>query len=84
MAILTKKLDLADGVWQEVGAISFIFTKGTGHIIELVNADALPNGTVEEAMLLSRADFQIIPAPASGSYFVRVASGTGVLKYSEV
>ena len=80
----TVKLDLVAGVWQEIGSISFIFTKGTGPQIEFINADSLPSGAQEEAMHLNRADFQVIPAPAAGNYYIRVASGTGVFKYNEV
>jgi hypothetical protein len=85
MNMATVKLDLVKDVWQEIGAFSFLFTKGTGPLIEFVNADSLPVGDVPEAMSLSRADFQVVPAPADGSYFVRTTHiDGGVFKYNEI
>ena len=85
MAILSVKLDLVSGIWQEVGAIAFVGGKGTSTLIELVCADALPVGPIKEAMSFSTGDWLAVPAPISGSWYVRIAtSNTGVFKYTEV
>ena len=79
----TVKLDLVQDVWQEVGTISFVFSKGTQGQIELVSAASLPTGDVPEAMGLSRADLQIVPE-ATDPWFVRTTGEKAVFKYTEV
>ena len=84
MAILSTKLDLKDGIWQEVGAIGFIGQKDLSSTIEIVNADALPVGDVPEAQTVSVSPNLQFTAPASGSLYARVRTGTGTLKFYEV
>lgn len=79
------KLDLVQNVWQDIGAIAFVGSKGTGTNIELVNADALPVGTVDAAFSFLEGQIQSVPAPAAGNWFVRTtASSGGVFKFTEV
>jgi hypothetical protein len=84
MAILSKKLKLEAGVWQEIGAISFIGQKDAGSTIEIVNADALPTGDVPEAQTVAPGVNLMFSAPANGSLYVRVKYGAATLKYYEV
>jgi len=79
----TVKLDLVKDVWQEIGAISFVFSKGTQVQLEIVSAASLPVGDVPEAMKLNRADLQIMPA-ATDPWFIRTTGETAVFKYTEV
>ena len=79
------KLDLIDGIWQEVGAISFVWTQKDDIKLECVNADSLPVGDVPAAMVFRLNETQVIPKPTNGSWYVRVPSGgEGYVKYTEV
>ena len=84
MAILSKKLELEAGVWQEIGAITFTGQKDASSTLEIVNADALPTGDVPEAQIVAPGVNLHFNAPASGSLYVRVKYGTASLKYYEV
>ncbi len=85
MAIISVKLSLADGIWQEVGAFAFIGDKDQSSILEIVCADALPVGDVPEAAICIQTVELLRNAPASGSWYARVqGGGKGSLKYTEV
>ncbi|RLA74309.1 MAG: hypothetical protein DRG30_05445 [Epsilonproteobacteria bacterium] len=84
MATLSIKLNLVEGIWQEVGSYSIDAQKDPSSTIELVNADALPVGDVPEAMIYAQTTQIRLQAPASGSLYVRVRYGTGSLKFYEV
>ncbi len=84
MASTSVKLSLDGGIWQEIGAISFIGQKDQSSTIEIVNADALPVGDVPEAQLVSGSANLQFTAPLAGSLYARVKYGTATLKYYEV
>ena len=78
------KLDLVQGIWQDIGAIAFVGTKGSEHNIELVNADSLPSGNIDAAMQFMNSNVQSVPSPAAGNWYIRTTALTGVFKYTEV
>ena len=84
MATISKRLDLVEGIWQEIEAGSFVGQKDQSSAIEIVNADALPVGDVPEAQLVSGSVNLQFNAPLAGSLYARVKYGTGTLKYYEV
>lgn len=86
MATLSKILNLTNGIWQEIGAVSFIGQQSKKNLpIQLVNADALPVGDVPEAMSRIQTVELITPAPATGSWYCRVRAGSQTtFKFSEV
>lgn len=84
MAILSKRLDFENGIWQEIGAIGFIGQKDRLSVMEICNADALPVGDISEAEAVVGSVNLQFTAPASGSLYGRVRHGTGTLKYYEV
>ena len=86
MAILSKKIDFANGIWVEIGSAGFVGQKDHSGavVIEIVNAGALPVGDVPEAQVVSTAANLSFPAPLAGKLYARAKSGVGTLKYYEV
>lgn len=84
MAILSAKVNLST-TWTKIGnAMGFVGeaeVQTDGAKVEVVNADTLPVGTVDGAMTIDTTTTLRYPQPALGSLYVRVSSGTGVLKY---
>ena len=78
------KLDLEPGVWQEIGAIGFIFDKSRLTNMEFANTDSLPVGKVDAAFIGVRNELQVFPAPIDGSWFVRCASQPASFVFTEV
>ena len=87
MAILSKRLNLQNGVWQELVGESFVIKKHKSVLIELVNADSLPVGIVPESFreteLNFSGEFLHIPAPKLGKIYIRLinSEGEGVVTY---
>ncbi len=84
MAQITVELDLT-ATWQLVGATAFIGQRqinGKG-VIEITNADALPSGTVTCHQVQPDVNLSF-PAPASGNWYARVATGTTKLVHTAV
>ena len=86
MAILSKKLNLTDGMWQEIGAIAFIGQlPKRKSVLQIVNANALPVGDIPEAMHRIQTSELLTPAPASGSWYCRIRSETEIVfRFTEV
>ena len=82
MAQITKELQLTS-VWQEVSSGGFMGQKDQSSTVEVCNADALPSGDVVTHTVLGSTNLQF-PAPASGSWFARVRSGTAFLVVTEI
>ena len=82
MATITIKLTQD---YQEVSAASLVLTgevlnSGT---VEIVNADSTPASTVKGHSMFTIQP-NILPAPASGSWYARITSGSGFLVATEV
>ncbi len=80
----TVKLDLVAGVWQDLGAISFLAHNGGNTPLDMVAADSLPTGPVVESFLLARSDTQQFPRPAGGSWYIRSVQTDTSFNYTEV
>ena len=80
----TVKLDLVAGVWQDLGAISFLAHNGGNIPLDMVAADSLPTGPVVESFLLARSDTQQFPAPAGGNWYIRSVQTDTSFNYTEV
>ena len=80
----TVKLDLVAGVWQEVGAISFLAHNGGNIPLDMVAAGSTPTGPVAESFLLARSDTQQFPTPASGNWYIRSVQTDTSFNYTEV
>ncbi len=80
----TVKLNLVAGIWQEVGAISFLAHNGSSTPLDMVASDTLPVGPVPESFLLARSDTQQFSAPAGGSWFIRSVQTDSSFNYTEV
>ena len=79
------KLNLVTS-WQEVSSSSIVISGGsygTGRT-EIINASNLPSGDQEAAFTFPSGPLVSFPAPASGSLYARVSSGTGFLIFYEV
>ncbi len=84
MATISKKLDLVYPVWQLVSAGGFIGQRKENNQLEIVNADSLPSGDVEEAQVVNQGVNLNFSAPATGSLYARVSEGETTLRYYEV
>ena len=84
MATLSKRLELTDGVWQEIGPIEIVGQKDSISTVEMVVADSLPVGSVPEAQSIVSSDQKHYPAPAVGSLYVRCRNGIATFTYYEV
>ena len=80
----TIQLKLVKNIWQEIGATGVLFSKGTSSGLELINASSLPVGNKPEAMGLGKSDLQILPAPATGKYYIRTTAAVATISYSAV
>ena len=80
----TVKIDLDDKTWHDLGSTAIALTKGTGDVIEVVNADAAPTGNIENSMQLGESELQVLPAPLSGNYYVKAVTQTSIIKYHGV
>ena len=82
MAIIAKRLDFTGGVWQQIDSSSDITLQRGPNDVEIVNADSLPVGDVDEAVKIISEHPQFFKAPANGNLYAR-APGDGYLVYWE-
>jgi len=78
------KLTLIKGIWQEVGAFSFVAQRSNTGITEKICADSLPVGGQEAATTIDYSVETYTPAPASGSWYVRSSYDDSSFRYTEV
>ena len=83
MAILSKKLNLVSGIWQLIGSNGFVGQKNKSNKYQIVNADSLPTGDIDEAQDLHDTDLLHYPEPLSGNLYVRILTGSGTFNYYE-
>lgn len=69
--------------WIEISSGGFIGEAVTHHEIEITNATSTPTGT-QPCHTIKGFDSYQFPAPLSGSWYARVASGNSHLVYTEV
>ena len=84
MAILSKTLLLEDGIWEEIGNTAIIGQKTGRGELEIVNADDLPVGDVDESMSISDGDGLHFLPPIAGKLYIRIKHGTCRFSYYEV
>jgi len=84
MAILSKKLDLVEGIWQEIGNTDVVLQQEDYDVIDIVNADALPVGVTTKSHKIRGVAPLQFTAPKTGSLYAMIREGTATLTYYEV
>ena len=82
MAILAKRLDFTGGVWQLIDTSNDVTVQRGPNDVEIVNADSIPVGDVDQSVKIISPHPQYFKAPAAGNLYVR-APGDGYLVYWE-